>query len=75
MGEKLNDSTAVIHVEKANPKIPELYTMINQQFCFHALKEIPFVNREQDLGEEGLRQSKMSYHPVRFVEKFEVTLA
>jgi len=74
MGEQLNQKTAVIHVEKANPKIPELFTMINQQFCFHALKDIPFINREQDLGEPGLRQSKLSYHPFHFVEKFEVNL-
>jgi hypothetical protein len=49
--------------------------MINQQFCEHALQDFPFINREQDLGEPGLRQSKMSYHPVRFIEKFEICIS
>ena len=73
LGELLNKETAVIHVEKADPKIPELFTVINQQFCENALHNVPYVNREQDLGEEGLRRAKMSYHPVRLVEKYKVS--
>jgi len=61
---------AVIHAEKADPSIPELFTVINQRFCQNAWSPIPWINREQDLGEPGLRQSKLSYHPVRLVEKF-----
>ncbi len=40
LGEMLNHRTAVIHIEKANPEIRELYTLINQQFCEHAWKEV-----------------------------------
>jgi uncharacterized protein len=74
LGELLNRTTAVIHVEKANPEIRGLYALINQQFCQHSWAGVPFINREQDLGEPGLRTAKLSYHPQRLVEKFRVTL-
>jgi hypothetical protein len=70
LGELLNQETAVIHIEKANPEIRGLYPTINQQFCEHAFSEVPFVNREQDLGEPGLRAAKRSYNPHHMVEKF-----
>jgi hypothetical protein len=74
-GELLNDATAVIHLEKANPDLPGLYAVINQQFCEHAWAGVPLINREQDLGEPGLRQAKLSYHPHRLVEKFRLRRA
>jgi len=74
LGELLNRNTAVIHVEKADPRIPELYTAINQQFCEKQWGAVPFVNREQDLGLPGLRRAKLSYNPVRMVEKYRVVL-
>jgi hypothetical protein len=69
VGERLNSKTAVVHFEKANPEIRGLYQVINQQFCEHALKDFEFVNREQDVGEPGLRRAKEGYHPHHFVEK------
>jgi hypothetical protein len=74
LGELLNRETAVIHVEKANPEIRGLYTLINQQFCEQAWAGVPYINREQDLGEPGLRSAKLSYHPHRLVEKFRIRL-
>jgi hypothetical protein len=74
LGELLNRDTAVIHVEKANPEIRGLYALINQQFAEHAWSTVPFINREQDLGEPGLRTAKLSYHPQRLVEKFRLRL-
>ncbi len=74
LGEPLNGETAVIHLEKANPEIRGLYAAINQQFCEHAWAQVAFINREQDLGEPGLRTAKMSYHPHHFVEKFRIRL-
>ncbi len=71
-GELLNTETAVVHIEKANPEIPGLYAVINQRFCQTYWSSVPFINREQDLDEEGLRKAKMSYHPVRLIEKFRV---
>lgn len=75
LGELLNARTAVIHIEKADPSIRGLYAAINQQFLEHAWAETTFVNREQDLGQPGLRKAKESYRPVRLVEKYRVWLA
>ncbi len=74
LGELLNRETAVIHVEKADPHIPELFTVINQQFCEKQWSGVPYINREQDLGIAGLRQAKVSYNPVRLIEKFRILL-
>lgn len=74
LGELLNSHTAVIHIEKANPEISGFYTLINQQFCEHTWQEVELINREQDLGEPGLRRAKESYHPVHLEEKFRVVL-
>ena len=72
IGENINENMAVIHIEKANPEIRGLYPYINQQFLVHEFKDVEFVNREEDLGIEGLRKAKLSYHPCKFVEKYTV---
>ncbi|MEW6666267.1 MAG: phosphatidylglycerol lysyltransferase domain-containing protein [Thermodesulfobacteriota bacterium] len=74
LGEPLNEETAVIHVEKANPDIPGIYAAINQLFCQHAWSHMKYVNREQDLGVEGLRKAKESYHPHHMVRKYTLVL-
>lgn len=70
LGEPLNPETGVIHAEKANPDIPGLYVAISHFFCREAFSNLKYVNREQDLGVEGLRQAKLSYIPDHMVEKF-----
>lgn len=72
IGEMINSDMAVIHIEKANPEIRGLYPYINQQFLVNEFSEVEFINREEDLGIEGLRKAKLSYHPERFVEKYTV---
>jgi hypothetical protein len=74
-GELLDRETAVVHIEKANPQIPGLYAAINQSYCRKYWSGVAYINREQDLGEEGLRKAKLSYHPHHLVEKFRVFLA
>lgn len=74
LGELLNAETVVIHIEKAKAAFHGLYQVINQQFLEHEWSQIAYVNREQDLGVEGLRRAKESYHPHHFVEKFTVRL-
>ena len=74
VGELLNKDTAVVHIEKANPGIRGLYAAINQQCCEHAWGPVTYINREQDLGEEGIRKAKLSYHPDHLVENFIISL-
>ncbi|WAM34275.1 DUF2156 domain-containing protein [Caldicellulosiruptor morganii] len=71
-GEPLNQNTVVIHIEKADPDIEGLYTFINNKFLAEFWQDFEFVNREEDLGREGIRKAKMSYHPCRFAEKYTV---
>lgn len=59
-----------MHVEKANPEIRGLYTAINKLFLENEFPDVEFVNREEDLGLEGLRQAKLSYKPIKLVEKY-----
>lgn len=67
------EKMAVIHIEKADPNIKGLYQFINQQFITHAYpEELILVNREDDVGMEGLRKAKMSYYPVDFARKYSV---
>ncbi len=70
LGEQLNGNTAVIHFEKANPSITGLYAAISQYFCAEEWSNFKYVNREQDLGLEGLRKAKESYYPDHLVDKF-----
>ena len=72
MGEKINDNMALIHIEKANGEIRGLYPYINKMFVVDEFPEVEWVNREEDMGLEGLRKAKMSYYPERFVEKYTV---
>lgn len=72
LGEMLNPTTAVVHIEKANPAINGLYAAINQQFAEHGLAGATYINREQDLGIEGLRDAKLSYNPDHLVDKFAI---
>ena len=72
LGEKLNDSTTVCHFEKADPYMEGLAQLINREFAARLFNDCTYINREQDLGEPGLRNAKLSYHPVRLVNKFRI---
>ncbi len=66
------EQMAVINIEKGNSEIPGIYQVINQQFLLNTFTEAKIVNREDDLGLEGLRQAKKSYNPIDFARKFKV---
>ena len=66
------EDMAIIHIEKANPEIRGLYQFINQQFLIHEFPDVKLVNREDDLGQEGLRRAKLSYNPIDYARKYQV---
>lgn len=69
LAERFSPETLIIHAEKGLPEYAGTYQAINQMFL-SAHREFSLVNRQQDLGEEGLRKAKMSYLPVDFVRKY-----
>ena len=66
------DKLVYINVEKADPSIRGLYQCICSEFLIQAFPDAELVNREDDMGLEGLRKSKMSYHPIKLVEKYTI---
>ncbi|MCL1848877.1 MAG: phosphatidylglycerol lysyltransferase domain-containing protein [Clostridiales bacterium] len=74
IGERLNEEMAIIHIEKANLKIPELFSLINRDFAANAFSDLKWINREEDMGDEGLWKAKQSYHPARMIEKYHATI-
>ena len=73
-GETIDD-TLFVHTEKADTAYQGSYPMLVNQFArMFVTDNIEFVNREEDDGVEGLRTSKMSYHPVRLLDKYMVEI-
>ena len=70
IGEVMSDEMSHVHIEKAYSDIQGAYPMINQQFAQRNFEGVPFVNREEDLGIEGLRKAKLSYNPVQLTKKY-----
>jgi len=70
LGERLNRETSVCHFEKADPFMEGVSQLVNREFARLLFTECRFLNREQDLGEPGLRNAKLSYHPVELVRKY-----
>lgn len=74
-GECMCPDTAHIVTEKANTDYPGIYPVLNQEFLKHEWAFTQYVNREEDMGLEGLRKAKLSYHPAFFGEVYLGTLA
>lgn len=74
IGEKVNETMAIIHIEKADTDIRGLSNFINKTFVDTYFKDTPYINREQDLGIEGLRHAKLSYMPVNLAKKFIINI-
>lgn len=69
-GSAVNAHTFVTHVEKADVTFEGAFTAINKLFAEHLPAHFTLINREEDLGIEGLRRAKLSYHPLRIQHKF-----
>jgi len=75
VAEPLTNDMLLIHFEKASSEFKGGYQAINQMFLSHSTQNFKIVNREQDLGDEGLRKAKLSYHPVDFLPKSKVEIS
>jgi hypothetical protein len=73
IGERLNPDTFVEHFEKGNTELTGVYQYILNEFAKSIPEQFESLNREQDLGVEGLRKAKLSYHPSSLVEKFSIS--
>jgi len=70
LGEELNEETFLLHFEKTRLGEEGLAQLINRDFALNCLDGYTYINREQDLGDPGLRQAKESYRPHHLAEKF-----
>lgn len=69
-GSAVNDHTFDTHMEKADTEYDGAFTIINKLFAEHLPERFTLINREEDLGLEGLRRAKLSYHPAFLQHKF-----
>ncbi|MBR1672189.1 MAG: DUF2156 domain-containing protein [Fretibacterium sp.] len=74
IAEELDSQTLDIRFEKAFGEYAGSYQAINQLFLKNQGAAYTWVNREEDMGELGLRNAKLSYNPVRMLEKYRVTV-
>ena len=70
----LTRNMGVLQFEKAFENIKGLYQYFDNLCCRLLLKDYIYVNKESDLNLPGLIQSKKSYHPIRYVKSYEMTL-
>lgn len=72
MGNRISQDTFDVNFEKAYADVQGAYPMINREFARYIRAQDPdirYLNREDDMGVEGLRKAKESYHPI-FLEKY-----
>ena len=73
LGEKAGD-TVFIHIEKADRTVKGAYQTIVNEFAKNFAQNAEFINREDDMGDIGLKTSKLSYHPVNLLKKYSVII-
>lgn len=67
---EISKNTGIIHIEKANNKYNGIYSFLNREFLLKDFSNTFFINRQEDCGDLGLRQSKESYYPIEKLKKY-----
>lgn len=62
--------TFITHFEKVDYSYRGASQMINYLLANHVKDRVTYINREEDLGIEGLRTSKLSYHPIQLIQSY-----
>ena len=76
LGEMVNQNTFVVHFEKAYPNMPGAYSMVCREMTRSMMEKYPalvYINREEDMGLDLLRYSKLSYHPEYLLKEYTAT--
>lgn len=68
-GEITPSNVGIVHIEKGDINFEGIFPFINQKFAEKHFAGVRFINRQEDMGLEGLRKSKQSYYPVAFCKK------
>ena len=69
-GEAITDDMAHVPIEFADTDFRGAFNVINRDFCKNEWSEYKFINREEDMGVEGMRYAKRAYNPVKMIEKY-----
>ena len=69
-GSAINNNTFCIHIEKGSSRYERSFAMINYLFANSLPSQYCYINREEDLGIQGLRDAKLSYQPIMLYPKF-----
>lgn len=76
IGEVIGD-TLIVHIEKARKEVAGVYEAINQFYSAQMAEkhpEVKYINREDDAGDAGLREAKLSYNPETILKKYNISL-
>ena len=74
VGEVIGD-TLYVHIEKADIRYSGVYQLLVREYAAHCAAEgLAYINREDDAGDPGLRQSKLAYRPCGMVDKYSITI-
>lgn len=72
-GAPLSDTHYDVIIEKGDRRIPDIYRVLNRELVRMCCQGFTYINREEDVGVEGLRKAKLSYKPNGFIEKYLAT--
>lgn len=74
IGAPINGDTFGVSIEKVNTEFIDGYAVINKEFAAHLPPQYLYINKEEDMGIEGLRKAKLSYHPTDILHKYKACI-